>query len=138
VLWELQSYGEWVEALEYEASLPVDDTLFIRFGSVPKRGQSRNHVSGELESGVSVYAAIEQDGSIRYDDNQSLNRPYSMLFFLERPAYLVRGYQLNRRGSDGEPLLVNVQVVCHLRYNKKTGSFERVGSLCQSDVPRKK
>lgn len=72
---------------------------FVRFGSVPAEGRSRNHRDGTDEAGVSVYEI--KDGAIEFVGFH--------FDFVDRPAYRGTGVIVGW-GSDGEPLVRPVDV----------------------------
>ena len=78
---------------------------YIRFGMPPENGFSTNHLTHELEKGVSVYEAVERDG-VLLPIFPSLKRSaaVSLAWVLDRPCYLVAG-EIVGFGSDGEPLM---------------------------------
>jgi hypothetical protein len=93
---------------------PAAERLYIRWGAIPPRERSRNHATGRLERGVSVYAARwdpERRRVIVIDD--ALPGTGLMLMFLGFPVYLIVGHEVGR-GSDGEPLLRQVRVIATL------------------------
>ena len=76
---------------------------YIRFGSLPEGGQSRNHRDNTLETGVSCFdAEISADGSFRLLLTPVLEVSY--LTVADRPAYRLYGERVGT-GADGEPLL---------------------------------
>ena len=79
---------------------------YVRMGDIPKDGKSRNRASGQLEAGVSVFAAeIAPNGQWRpLLTTPQLLGSYLSLVADERPAYRVYG-QVIGTGSDGEPLM---------------------------------
>ncbi len=89
---------------------PRDEGLnrrYVRFGDLPKGGRSRNHLTGELENGVSVYDAVEIDGQIHVvlpslDESACV----SLSGILRRPMYEVSGRAIGK-GGDGEPILAD-------------------------------
>lgn len=116
--------GEFTASEDAEAeriikSLPrpvhrVDD-IYIRFGTLPKGGRSRNWASGEYERGVSVYRA-------HYNINTGTYQPFGALPGAEI-AHLLRGSKIwlvtgdkVGTGSDGEPLLSNIKIIAELEY----------------------
>jgi len=87
--------------------VPDIDIYYIRHGAPPAGGKSRNHATGDLESGVSYYAAeasydnLPDDGPI---------------------VYLVTGKHVGY-GSDGESLLADVRVISQIEWSKEHSGF---------------
>jgi hypothetical protein len=105
------------------SELPEDD-LYIRFGSLPPNERSTDHATNTLEDGVSVYAAAREpapddaDYSDFHENPTVMYEPYGnkiqqVLFLMFRDTYLVTGDEVGR-GTDGEPLLRNVEVIGEL------------------------
>jgi hypothetical protein len=94
---------------------PAEEQLYIRWGAIPPRERSRNHDTGRLELGVSVYAARwdPERRRVIYDKDDALPGTGLMLMMLGFPAYLVTGREVGR-GSDGEPLIRRVRVIAPL------------------------
>lgn len=82
---------------------------FVRFGTIPKSGRSKNHCDGLLEDGVSVYRALRvgQDVKIMPGTNQELCGMIALKN--ERQCYIVTGKEVGT-GSDGEPILANARI----------------------------
>jgi hypothetical protein len=99
---------------------------YIRFGDLPKDGRSKNHVTGQLEHGVSVYCGRYNldTGAIVFEERTSVHNPGTLVFVMERPAYLVTGKYIGV-GSDGEPLLQQVRIISRLSYDPIKGGFLR-------------
>jgi hypothetical protein len=89
----------------------MTDTMYIRFGALPTDGRSRNDETGEPEAGVSVYRAWWDNSdrdSITIEVTDDIAFAGSgMAGLFERPVYIVTGDPLDKRGGDGEPLMVN-------------------------------
>lgn len=101
----------------------------IRFGDLPKEGRSRNHLTGELEPGISVYKSFTLKGSNKvipilpsFDPSVlvSLCGSITGIQLNQIKCYKATGaILLGRTGSDGEPLLVDcelgdeVEFICH-------------------------
>lgn len=77
----------------------------VRYGSVPTCGLSQNHADQTSEYGLSVISAGDDcDGSAG-----------AHMFMSDRKRVTVRGVLIEgRRGSDGEPLLLPVDICDHL------------------------
>jgi len=114
-----------------EAVRPVlmdaTEPVYIRFGELPAGGRSRNHATGQLEAGVSCYRARRRvDGGYEL---VSSGLPYATIA-AAMGAYgntvlLIAGEECGL-GSDGEPVLRDVQVLGRLRY--KDGRFVEVAN----------
>ncbi len=98
---------------------------YVRFGNkdgaFPAKGQSKNHLTGVDEDGVSVYEAVERQGKYQIllprVDPQSIatigmcfNVAQGLWGKANHPLYEVTG-DLAGYGSDGEPLLKNCAAV---------------------------
>ena len=92
---------------------------YIRFGNIPEGERStvwRVETEIGTERGVSVYNCLmvgdEVIGVVLPIPitEQSLNTFQSLVQYDDRPCYLVEGDCVGR-GSDGEPLLRNVNIV---------------------------
>lgn len=102
-------------------ALPVtpDDDVYIRFGDIPDNEHSTNHIDNTREQGVSVYAASlesvppDTDAPGRFVPHGP--KLLQVILLLNRHAYLVTGDEVGR-GTDGEPLLKNIDVICDLEY----------------------
>lgn len=103
------------------ARMPVtrdDQDAYIRFGGIPDGERSRNHADGHAEAGVSVYTArivgvppgSELPGVYTPAEARA---PELASLVASRDAYLVTGREVGT-GSDGEPVLRDVEVVCDL------------------------
>lgn len=85
--------------------------VYIRFGDFPTTGKgeiirSKNYLTGEIEPGISVYAAyydrITKKFILQSGSEQLLIGQQEII---GRPIYLVSGKFTGEHGSDGEPLL---------------------------------
>lgn len=88
---------------------------YVRFGSLPKSGKSRNYMDNRQEEGISVFAAVKIDE--RYYVNVAGGMFMLFAGMENRPAFLVSGDVLNETGSDGEPLLRNAKVISEIDKN---------------------
>lgn len=81
----------------------------VRYGEIPQNGRSMNFAEGTLEQGVSVVriARHESDYSAPSFYDQTLG-------WQDIPKYEVRGWFLGRTGADGEPLLIQPEIVRRL------------------------
>jgi hypothetical protein len=101
------------EPLQSYKSKFTADKYYIRFGDFPKSGRSKNYATGEIEPGVSAYAAKWnlQKGKweIIEDELSEFGALYSLTYDIVqgdgRPVYLVYGLALPDLGSDGEAVL---------------------------------
>ena len=98
----------------------------VRWGCPRLDGQSINHATGRRERGLSVYAAEERapgQWSLRDGAGYAIG---TLLGLVEqgKVPYLVRGDRVGV-GSDGEPLLANVELIGRLEY--------REGALCLAE-----
>jgi hypothetical protein len=85
--------------------------LYVHFGLLPANGRSHNHLTGLDEDGVSVYEAIERDDRLDVIlPSLTESACVSLSGCLRRPIYIVTGRQIGR-GSDGESLLSDVEIV---------------------------
>lgn len=88
---------------ETQAKFAGAERGYIRFGSLPGDGKSRNHRDGTTEIGVSCFEAeIAADGAFRLLLTPVLEVSY--LTVAGRPAYRLYGERVGT-GADGEPLL---------------------------------
>ena len=85
---------------------------YVRFGHLPKGGKSKNHLTGELEAGVSVFPALEKDGLYYITlPSESMSAWVGLSGCLsEGCAFEVSGEEIGI-GSDGEPVLTGVEIV---------------------------
>ena len=97
---------------------------YIRFGDIPTGERStvwRVETPVEKERGVSVYNCLMVGDEVMGVvlpipiTEQSLNTFQSLVQYDDRPCYLVEGDCVGR-GSDGEPLLRNVEIVKQIKY----------------------
>lgn len=94
-----------IDATKAEASAKFAgaERGYIRFGSLPKGGKSRNHRDNTLEAGISCFdAEIAASGAFRLLLTPVLEVSY--LTVADRPAYRLYGERVGT-GADGEPLL---------------------------------
>ena len=102
----------------------MERTKYIRFGDVPENERSvkwRVETPVGTERGVSVYnCMVDGDDIVGVVlpfpiTEQSLNTFQSLVRYDDRPCYLVEGDCVGT-GSDGEPLLQNVNIVKQIKY----------------------
>ncbi len=101
------------EPIQSYKSKFIADKYYIRFGDFPKSGRSKNYATGEMEPGVSAYAA---KWNVKKDKWEIIEDELSEIIALHvltddiidgngRPVYLVYGLALPDLGSDGEAML---------------------------------
>lgn len=92
-----------VARAQSDAKFAGSERGYIRFGSLPEGGKSRNHRDNTLEAGVSCFEAeIAASGAFRLLLTPVLEASY--LTVADRPAYRLYGERVGT-GADGEPLL---------------------------------
>lgn len=103
---EQREAKERAQAAAYNQMLADNPTVYIRFGTLPENGFSRNHHAGTIEVGVSCYEARQlPDGSFfLLMSVASLSSMVLQGFLGNRPAYILRGKVIGK-GSDGEPCM---------------------------------
>ena len=90
--------------------------VYLRYGALPRSRRSTNHLTGECESGLSVYRAYRlRTGEYVLDaSSHELMSAVALAVFGERDQpYLVEGIEVGT-GSDGEPLLGQVKILRRL------------------------
>lgn len=105
---------------------------YVRFGSLPKSGKSRNYMDDKLEEGISVFAAVKIDERYYVDIAGGM-----FMFFAgveNRPAFLVSGDLLNETGSDGEPLLRNAAVISEIDKNVIFGYLDFIKNVYDDKI----
>ena len=101
------------EPIQSYKSKFIADKYYIRFGDFPKSGRSKNYATGEMEPGVSAYAAkwnVKKDKweiieDELYESVALYELTNSIIEGYGRPVYLVYGRVLPDLGSDGEAML---------------------------------
>ena len=113
--WITISHPETAAALEAaiarsNAKWAKATPCYVRYGKLPRGGKSRNHATGEFESGVSVFRGeVLPSGEARaLPDNNVLAA--SMVSLRDRDLYVVSGVEIGT-GSDGEPVLKNCKII---------------------------
>ena len=102
----------------------MEKLKYIRFGDIPKdelsiKWDGDNYV--HAERGVSVYNCLYVGDDIigvvlpLPITKQALDTFTGLVRYDDRPCYLVTGDCVGR-GSDGEPLLRNVEIVKQIKY----------------------
>jgi hypothetical protein len=96
----------------------VKERVFIRFGNLPRGGRSRNHATGHLEAGVSVFPAEYNriTGEFYFEEGTGIRSDAHMSYTLCGVTPTAVTGDVVGTGSDNEPLLANV---------KKLGKFKR-------------
>jgi hypothetical protein len=134
--WDVENWGKEVAGLVQQMQvLPADfDALYVRFGKPPISGCSKNHFSGKIEKGLSVYKAFL---------NPKVNlimiwgtQPGAMIAYLNRgvQAYLLTG-RIVGEGSDEEPLLRPFEILGELELDNSRGGF--IFSPLKNEIPKK-
>lgn len=126
--------AEWDEQAPAMAARLLRDSglpeaLYIRWGTPPRSGRSRNYATGELEGGISVYAAEWNPGTdcIEFAEDGALGGTgLGYVLSGRTDVYLLTGDEIGR-GSDGEPLLTDVRVLSRLCYDHEHSGFRVVG-----------
>lgn len=115
---DLATWANEMQIILARTQNAITDNIYIRWGKLPKGGKSKNHTTGELEAGVSVYSARYNPITTGYDyDDDALADAAIRYLMLGYPVYLVTGEQIGH-GSDGEPVLANVTIIGQLRPTK--------------------
>lgn len=100
----------------------TNSKLYIRFGDIPNNERSNVFDSDgnatNQERGVSVWDVIILDGKYKpvlpKNPSDEAITDYHQLLSSDRPIYIVTGSELSHKGTDGEPLLRDVEVVKEL------------------------
>lgn len=96
---------------------------YIRFNDLPQSGYSTNYATGEKEAGISCYEARWDLVSGAYKRNgDGLDGAANYYIMAKSPVYLVTGEEIGR-GSDGEPLLKNVNILAKLTFDKEKDGY---------------
>lgn len=97
---------EEAEQAEYRRFLDSHPIAYVRFGTLPKSGRSRNYRDGKDEPGISCYEArLLADGSYYLLMNTNSLASFVREEFLgERQAFVLCG-AVAGIGSDGEPCI---------------------------------
>lgn len=118
--WSTTPTGEQLAAWDVEAPAIAARAarwagrdLYIRFGDAPAGGRSRNYATGELERGISVYEARHDLISDTWMTGGAMVGTLVSYLAQGIPARLVTGTEIGS-GSDGEPLLSDLEVVADL------------------------
>lgn len=84
---------------------------FLRFGKIPNTNKSQNYHTKKLENGISVYEYVYHENKYKIIfPHLTYSSCVSLSGCIDRPCYLVEG-QLVGFGSDGEPLITDVQII---------------------------
>lgn len=102
----------------------LGQSLFVRFGALPKSGASRNWATGGREQGVSVYEASinAENGGVDLTGDTLPGALWEKAAS-GAPVFLVSGQRVGT-GSDNEPLIFKPKVVALLDFSQEAGSFE--------------
>lgn len=113
-----------VIAARIRGKRPISDQLYIRFGRLPKGGRSRNHATGQMEAGVSVYGGDYDPiaDAYRYSEDGTCGGAIIAYTLRGVRPYLVTG-DLVGRGSDGEPVIANARILGTLHYSPDLRGF---------------
>ena len=91
---------------------------YIRFGRIPTDGISKAHRGDEVlwsEKGVSVYNSVIVNGVyfpvLPPNPSESAYADYFYFLFSNKRVFVVTGNELAEKGSSGEPLLKNVEIL---------------------------
>lgn len=85
------------------------ENTYIRFGLVPKDERSFNFMDKTKENGVSCFAAVKIGEEYVVDIVEGMVTFFG--YIDQKPIYEINGTPIEDKGSDGEPLLHNVQVI---------------------------
>lgn len=96
--------------------------VFIRFNHIPKNGKSTNWATGHQELGVSAYEALYDVASGEYCCYGALEGAELSYLIQASPIYFITG-EVVGKGSDGEPVISNIEVLGEATYNKITGKY---------------
>lgn len=96
---------------------------YIRYNELPEKGKSVNHATGIEEAGVSCYTA-QWDLATGSYKRTGTGLDGAAIFYLitGAPVYLIDGEEVGI-GSDGEPLLKDVKILCRLKYDKTADGY---------------
>lgn len=121
--WDIQAKAAAQGTKEFELKYGIDTTkeLYIRFGRPPKKGQSMNYLTHELEEGVSTYRGQYnvETGNLVFAPGSGTGGGLIPLMWGNsrsgpKTPYLISGDEVGF-GSDGEPLLKNVKITHTLK-----------------------
>ena len=103
------------------------EQYYIRFGTIPKRGHSKNYATGQYENGVSCYEAEYEPLEKVWRLSGGGLAGAALLGFMGNydKIYLVKGEYVGT-GSDDEPLIKNVKIISELKINKEKEGMEEV------------
>lgn len=96
------------------------DVVYIRWNTLPASGHSTNWATGQVEKGVSVYAARYNPALDIVEMIENGTNSGAMLGYMfdGAPAYLVTG-EANGLGADGEPLLRNIKLIAEMKIEEE-------------------
>ncbi len=120
--WDASRDAEIVSEIKSMSKAPLENA-YLRFKRLPKDGRSRNHLTGELEQGVSVYALTWDivKGCWAVD---STGHAGAMIInmVMGSEMYVVSGIQCGV-GSDGEPVIKDARIVGRAMWDEKKGGI---------------
>jgi hypothetical protein len=126
---------QWLEDERHEMKWPrkTPSKVYVRFGLFSKGLRSFNHSTRKKERGLSVYnARMEEDGMVSLivdDPTLKLNPLKCAAQLLGRLVWIVTGREVGK-GSDGEPLLVEVRILPYgIRYESIPAEIKLAGTL---------
>jgi hypothetical protein len=130
---DMQSILKKEAARILQSKSPLGERIFLRFGSIPKGGKSRNFVTGDLEKGVSVYAANWNPAFSTYElaDADHAGTAIDLISQGKKPSFY--SGEVVGRGSDGEPVLNNPKKLADARFSKN--GFSVASDLNQPFAP---
>lgn len=112
---DIQEYNDGIKNARKDIRNKTKEFLFgnyehtyIRYGLIPESGKSYNFRDKRLENGVSVYDAVEVKGKYYIDVVGSI---FTYGGLQNKDVFEVSGNMLDTKGSDGEQLLNNVEIV---------------------------
>lgn len=115
----MEDFEEWGPKTEFirgqfhKAGFYGDEPEYVtavRFGEIPAAGRSKNWATGDLEQGVSVVRIARTQGDLTKTSIYDVTQGGQGI-----KKYEVRGWFLGRTGADGEPLLVNPEIIKELK-----------------------
>ena len=127
---QLLDYMKDKRERETSTGIPV----FVRFGSLPKNGVSRNFTEGRNEPGVSVFNGLKLKNGTVFVTPETPQQIGTLLHCRAqgRKLYVATG-DVNGVGSDGEPTLSNAKVLSAKEYTFTPPSFYVKGDSVKRD-----
>jgi hypothetical protein len=113
---------EAVEAIRRMSFAPFEGA-YIRFNALPSCGRSTNHATGEDERGISCYEATWDLLDWCYRRTGGGLDGAALSYLIEgADIYLVTGTEVGY-GSDGEPVLADVEIVASLEFDAAKNGY---------------